>query len=35
MLIEKLGGKPFVLPDDMAHYVGHESFAKENPSWQK
>lgn len=35
MLIEKLGGKPFVLPDDMAHIAGHEFFAKENPSWQK
>jgi len=35
MLTEKLGGKPFVLPDDMAHYAGHESFGKENPSWQK
>lgn len=35
MLAEKLSGKPFVLPDDTAHYAGHEFFGKENPSWQK
>ena len=35
MLTEKLGGKPFVLPNDIAHYAEHESFGKENPSWQK
>jgi predicted molibdopterin-dependent oxidoreductase YjgC len=35
MLTEKLGGKSFVLPDDIAHYAGHESSGKENPAWQK